>query len=212
MNGPNGQAAGRVRVLLVVEGLYDIRFLRRISATLHAGQPEVPNLANLEARQELIFVPIGGGDLAAWSHRLAGLGLPEFHLYDREAPPETAARQRAADRVNQRAGCRAALTGKRNLENYLHPAAIRQAHGIELSYGSQDDVADLAARVCYAARFASLPWDRLPARLRRRLRCRAKLWLNTYAAAAMTPDLLAQRDPDGEVAGWLRTIAELAGF
>ena len=26
----------------------------------------------------------------------------------------------------------------------------------------------------------------------------------------MTPERLAERDPDGEVIGWLRTIAELA--
>lgn len=212
MNGPTGQPTSSVRLLLVVEGLYDIRFLRRISATLRAAQPDLPDLATLEARQELIFVPIGGGDMAAWSGRLAGLGLPEFHLYDREAPPETQSRQRAADLVNRRAGCRAALTAKRNLENYLHPTAIRQAHDIELSFGDADDVAELAARECYSLRFSSVCWEHLPARLRRRLRCRAKFWLNTYAAAAITPDLLAHRDPDGEVAGWLRAIAELAGF
>ncbi len=38
---------------------------------------------------------------------------------------------------------------------------------------------------------------------------RAKQWLNTGAASKMTPDLLTERDPDGDVRGWLRTMARM---
>ena len=37
----------------------------------------------------------GGGSVAASVHRLAPLGLPEFHIYDHKLPPETDVRRAA---------------------------------------------------------------------------------------------------------------------
>ena len=45
---------------------------------------------------------------------------------------------------------------------------------------------------------------------RRRLRYKAKKWLNTRAVEQMTAARLAERDPDGEVRAWLATIANLS--
>ena len=39
-----------VKVLVVVEGMNDIEFLRRISRVLHADQPSVPDLGRMERR------------------------------------------------------------------------------------------------------------------------------------------------------------------
>ncbi|GAJ06872.1 unnamed protein product, partial [marine sediment metagenome] len=39
----------------------------------------------------------------------------------------------------------------------------------------------------------------------------AKLWLNGEAVKAMTPELLTQSDPSGDVRAWLRQIAQLVG-
>jgi hypothetical protein len=50
----------------------------------------------------------------------------------------------------------------------------------------------------------------LSRRARRRLRDKAKKWLNRDAVERMTPERLAERDPAGEVISWLRMIAELA--
>jgi hypothetical protein len=102
------------------------------------------------------------------------------------------------------------LTAKRSLENYLHSEAIHEARGVRLEFDDQTDVADLAARHCYDCRPPEIPWRDLPPRARKRLRERAKHWLNYYAATRMTPERIAQRDPAGEIRGWLRTIAELA--
>jgi hypothetical protein len=123
-----------VRILLVVEGMNDIAFLRRISLVLHDADGSLPNLAEMEQRGELIFVPFGGGHVRAWSDRLAPLARPEFHLYDHELPPETDLRREAAATVNRRSRCKAVVTNKRCLENFLHPegeilswmSAIRQ--------------------------------------------------------------------------------------
>jgi hypothetical protein len=46
---------------------------------------------------------------------------------------------------------------------------------------------------------------------KKRRRNRIKGWLNTRAAERMTPEQIARADPQGEIAGWLETIARMAG-
>jgi hypothetical protein len=99
---PYFTANGPVSVLLVVEGTNDIEFLRRISLILHTHDLSRPNLAAMEQRGELVFVPFGGGKVAAWTHRLDPLGKPEFHLLDHELPPETEHRRHAVETINRR--------------------------------------------------------------------------------------------------------------
>ena len=193
-----------------MEGPHDIEFLKRISSILSADDPTLPNLAVMERRGEPVFVPFGGGDLWLWVDRLAPLALPEFHLYDQESSPESELRQRVADTVNQRPGCRTVLTSKRSLENYLHPAAVREVCGIELVFTDDDPVADLIAQRLYAHQ-DGVPWQELPCRTLTRRRNRVKKWLHTKAVDRMTPRRLAERDPHGEVASWLEIIASLAG-
>ncbi|NQT40152.1 MAG: ATP-dependent endonuclease [Planctomycetes bacterium] len=184
--------------------------MRRISAILHIDDPHVPDLSAMECRGELIFVPFGGGDVSLWTDRLAGLDRPEFHLYDREMPPETQSRQTIADAVNRRPRCQAVLTDKRSLENYLTPSAIREAGAVDITFGDRDHVAELVARRMHARLTGQPPWNDLSARRRKRRRDRVKKWLNTRAVARMTPERLAKRDPVGEVRCWLATIARLA--
>lgn len=202
--------SSRAKVLVVVEGPHDIEFLRRISVILHADDPGLADLAGMERQGELIFVPFGGGDLWLWVDRLAALGKPEFHLYDREEPPETEQRKRAAAMVNMRPGCQARVTSKRSLENYLHAAAIREASGIEMVVTDDCHVADLIARQSHLRQGGQTPWDELPRRTHTRRRNRVKKWLVAKAIDRMTPERLAERDPDDEIASWLRTIAALA--
>ncbi len=196
-------------LLCVVEGRHDVQFLRHLSATLADSDPTFPDLGRLEAWGQLVFVPFGGGDVGAWSERFAPLGCPEFHLYDRELPPETAARRAAVSRANQRANCRAFLTTKRSLENYLHPLALARAGGRLLEFDDNDAVAEIAARQSFEDLRVTNDWSRLSRRARARFTNRAKCWLNTAAVAQLTPELLAERDSAGEVCGWLRAISAL---
>ena len=117
------------KVLFVVEGKHDIEFLRRVSRNLHRSDASLPDLANMEQAGRLIFIPFGGGDILGWADRLAGLNESECHLYDREAPPETAIRQQAACIVNARPRCRAFVTKRRSLENYLAASVIQETRG-----------------------------------------------------------------------------------
>ena len=198
-----------VRLLLVVEGMNDIEFLRRISMMLHASDSSLPNLAEMEQHGELIFVPFGGGHVRAWAERLAPLARPEFHLYDHELPPETELRMQAADSVNERPRCKAVLTHKRCLENYLHPDAIFAAGGIHVHFDDFDCVAELTARELYRQRPGEIAWQLQARRSQSRMANRAKRWLNTQAVEHMTPALLDAQDRGGEIISWMLAINEL---
>lgn len=199
------------RAIILLEGENDAEFMKRVSAILHDDDFRIPNLESREKAGEIIFVPIGGSNFVHWTQRLAGLGLPEFHILDHEISPLTEERQRAADIVNRRPGCRAVLTGKRAMENYLSPEALRDVRGLEIAFGDLDDVPLLAAQ--RLLELAGGPdWSAMPARSRRRLKDRAKAWLNKGAASRMTVARLNQRDPAGEIRAWLLAIAEMADY
>ena len=198
-----------VRVLVVVEGINDIEFLRRISRIVHADDESLPDLAWREAEGELVFLPVGGSELEKWTHRLAPLQIPEFHLYDRDTSPLTEEHQLAVDAINRRAGCIAALTGKRHLENYIHPQALHRVRGLQIEYGLDDDLPELVAQRTYDLLGGIYPWQEIPSRKRRQLKHRAKRFLNAEVVDAMTPDLLAEQDPAGDVQSWLEAIAWL---
>jgi len=198
-------------VIVVVEGKNDICFLKHVSRLLHGTNAALPNLAAWEEAGRLLFVPCGGA-LDNWADRLGPLGLPEFHLYDRdrELPPETQRRREAVTRINGRPDCYAALTSKRSLENYLHPAAISAAGGLRIEFGDFDPVGELVARRRYESLGGATAWQLLSRRARKRMTNRAKGWLNTEAVGRMTFDELSHQDPDAEIAGWLAAIANLA--
>ena len=196
-------------VLTVVEGGSDIEFLRRTSVILHADDARLPVLSHLERRGRIVFVTFGG-DPRNWVFRFAHLGHPEFHLFDREVPPATDIRRESAQIINLRPGCHAAVASKRSIENYLHCDAIREARGVDVRFSDDDDVADLVAERCFLRQHPGDHWGELSTRARRRLRNRAKSWLNTLAVDRMSVARFAERDPAGEIRGWLRMIAKLA--
>lgn len=208
---PGGSFAAPRPLLLLVEGSNDASFLIRLSRLLYEKQVSPISLAAPMESQKLVIVPMGGGIPADWWNRLAPLGCPEFHLYDREVEPQTSLRQQLALRVNSRPSCRAQVTTKRSLENYLHPAAIQRAGGPELTFGDDACVAHLLVRSKLQRMQSRIHWEDLSPRTRQRLSSRAKNWLNTQAAEQMTPELLAERDPSGEVLGWFSIIAQLLG-
>lgn len=199
---------GTSQVVVVVEGLHDIEFLRRISRMLHKHDPDLPGLDRLEADGRLTFLTTRSNGLGSVS-TVGSLTCGEFHLYDREMPPVTDERLRLVGLLKQRSHCRAVLTTKRAIENYLHSDAVCEAGRVEVSFGDFDDVAEIVAHAEFQVN-QNRSWEALSRRGRRRLRDKAKRWLNREAVDRMTPDRLAERDPDGEVIGWLQTIAELA--
>jgi len=193
--------------MIIVEGTNDIEFLLRLSRRLSTTDASIPDLQALATAGLVVFVPMGGGNPAAWTDRFAPLGCPEFHLYDREVPPETELRQRAVTHVAARPQCRAFLTGKRALENYLHPLAIAAAGGGDITFGDADCVTTILARKWYEP---GRNWSEIPWRARSRFCQRAKRWLNTIAIEQMTADWLRQRDPANDLQGWFKAISQMA--
>ena len=194
-------------VLIIVEGIHDVEFLRRLTANLHLADASIPNLAAREQAGLVVFVPFGGGSVLAWSSRFAPLRCREFHLYDREIAPETPVRQEAVDCINRRPNCHALLLRKRALENYLHTAAIVNSGGGMIVVNDEASMALAVARDWDHRQPQACPRDALASRARRRIAARSKRWLNTVAVNAMTLGLLHQRDPAGELLSWLRAIA-----
>ncbi len=193
-------------LLIITEGVLDITCLTRFSQIVHAVHPELPDLQQLADQRKAIFLPAGGGDLAAWITRLAPLGCSQFFLFDREQQPETDVRQRIVDQINEQPGCRAALTSKRSLENYLHSTAIAATFGVTIEITDDAPVVELVARALHPS---SSHGPNATQRNQKRQIYRAKRRLNFETTQHMTADLLAERDPSGEVVEWFRTIANL---
>ena len=196
-------------LLIVVEGPHDVTFLQQISRILAADDPQILDLAQAESRHQVLFLPIGGGYLWNWVERLAPLGLPEFHLYDRELSPETSRRQSFIARLRLRPGCRAYLTAKRSLENYLPADAIARHAQVRDPVTSENDVALDLARAWWDRSPRSQGWTALLDRRRKKLREQAKRFLHQTVVPQLTSHDIARGDPAGELHGRLQEIGAL---
>ncbi|WP_417736916.1 hypothetical protein [Rosistilla oblonga] len=67
----------------------------------------------------------------------------------------------------------------------------------------------MTAREPYRQRPGETAWQRQARRSQSRMANLAKRWLNTVDVEHMTPTLLAERDPDGEVMSWMLAINDL---
>ena len=196
---------GRVRVLLCVEGPTDIDFLSNIANIL---RPKYPIIPHIEDDPRVGIIMLSGGNLKHWVDRryLEKLSTPQMHIYDRDdkQPPQYEAHIR---RVIQEGhwGC---LTKKREIENYLHPEAIRVALNVEVEFGDMDDVPTLVAEKIHAASESTKPWAELDDHDKRQKVSKVKKRLNNDAAKKMTIDLLEARDPDGEVLEWFADLVD----
>ncbi len=200
-----------VKLFWGVEGINDENFFVGISRMLKNHGENVPDLEQLITDNHLVFIPLGGRNLAHWVSRLASLNRPEFYIFDRgAAPPEVSEYQGQADEFDRQPNATASLTSKREIENYLHADAIRAARsGIEVTFDDFDDLPEMVAKKVHEQGGSPTEWDALTEENKGKKESRAKKWLNTDAVAAMTPTLLDERDPDGEIRGWLASIANI---
>lgn len=174
----------RIRVLICVEGPTDVENLRVLSHLLHEQDPNLPDLG-LDPRVAL--VPLGGGTLKHWVERdyLGGLNRPQVHIYDGDVDQY----KEACDKINSRGdGSWAAQTKKREIENYIHSQALYDAFGITVQVGDMDDVGKLVG-------------DQIGCRCEK-----AKKRISQEAFPKMTAAMLDERDPEGEIKGWLCRI------
>ena len=198
------------KVFVGVEGVNDIDFLKNISKMLIANGEDGIDLTSLEDNGELVFIPLGGSSLSLWTHRLAGLNRPEFHLYDRDdAPPATSRHQDTVDQFNARNDSTAMLTGKREMENYIHSDAILDSLGVTISVDDFCDVPDLVAEQLHIANGGQGAWDDLDSDKKKKKVSRAKRRLNNEVLESMTVERLNFIDQANDVRAWLSEIKRL---
>lgn len=201
-----------IRIFVGAEGNNDISFLRGISAMLNSAGESTIDLSQLEAEGKLMFVPLGGSNLNLWVTRLQGLSRPEYYIFDRDTkPPSPPKYHQQISEIKGRADCYAQATAKREIENYIHPDAIKRVLEVEVSFGDYDDVPDLVAEKTHGKSESLTPWGNLDEETKGKKRSRAKKRLNMECPAAMTPQLLDSIDSAGEVRSWLSDIAGLVG-
>ena len=197
-----------VRAFLGVEGKWDIEFLKRLSRILHADDQTVPDLTAAEASGALVFIPLGGSSMDLWSARLSGIDRPEYYITDRDNPPPAQAKYQAQHAIwNARPNCTAYCTSKRELENYLHPDAIRViASTFPSAIQDFDDVPMMLAETLHTADPAAPNWLTVTSEKRKEKASRAKRRLAQECVDNMTTALLNQTDATGELVGWLRNL------
>lgn len=193
-------------MLVVLEGVYDIRFLRHASSVLHVADPSILDLAALESARKLTLVPLGGGNPSEWPYRFEGLLMNERHIYDREEPPATRERELAIEALNRRTGCSGRIMSRRGMENFFHPKALSEATGVELAFGDNDDVPLLLAKCRFESEPGAPPWESLTPHQRKRIRERIKRILHTRALERMSAERFDEQDPGGEIREWLAWI------
>jgi putative ATP-dependent endonuclease of OLD family len=200
-----------VKLFIGLEGRTDIIFFKNISRTLHLSGEDVLDLHDLEEKGHVIFFPLGGSNLTLWTSKLANLNRPEFYLFDRdEQPPRVSRYQSTVDEINQRENCFAVLTNKKETENYIHPLAIRSARQeVEINFGDFDDVPALVAQIVHINSESPNRWEDLHDDVKEKKISKAKNWLNSEASDFISPEMLTEIDPDGEVRSWMRKIKEL---
>ena len=194
----------RVKVLVCLEGPNDINFFKRISSILHNQDPSLP-LLDYDPR--IALLPLGGSSLKAWvqAHYLKNLGKPEVHVYDRDTLtlPQY---QEACDEVNSRDdNSFAVLTSKREMENYLHPDAIKEVLGVEISFDGSSDVPELAAKAVHELN-SEILWGTLTEGKKKKKEGRVKKRLNDDVVAKMTYERLQEMDLENEVISWFEEI------
>jgi putative ATP-dependent endonuclease of OLD family len=191
----------RVRVLVCVEGPTDVAALKHLSAALNSEDQSLPNLL---VDDRVAFVPMGGGTLKHWvtENYLRGLRRPEIHIYDSDVKSygETVAE------VNARTdglGSWAMQTSKHEIECYLHHDAIYTAFGVSVDV--VDHPSDEKPDVPTAFSTAISPVKKLDKPVGS---TKAKQWLAQSAFPKMTAAMLRERDPEGEVRGWMQRIRD----
>jgi len=200
-----------VKLFVGIEGIHDYNFLVSYSKMLKDHGEDFPDLELLENKNEIIFFPMGGGNLIYWVSRLKGLSRPEFYITDRDnQPPAQPKYQTFIDEINARGGnCTAICTNKKEMENYIHPLAIRSVRPeIDITFSDFDDVPEIIAKIIHENSESTILWDDLKKERKDEKISNAKRWLNTQAIENMTPELLTNIDHGNEVRGWLNKIKE----
>lgn len=183
-----------VKFLLCLEGPTDVDAFKSFSRCLREKYPDVIDIEN---DKRVLVVPLGGSILKYWVEKqyFKNLGCPEIHIYDNDVNTY----QKSIDEVNARKdGSWGTLTQKFEIENYLHPEAIKSVYGVDVDT-SQNDVPKLFG-IAYSEK------NKLDGVMKGKT---AKPYLSKVFQEGMNIQYLEEVDPNGEVKGWFDRIASM---
>lgn len=188
---PSPVDPSKVKVAIIVEGPNDVAALKRLSHTISQKNKEIVDLSSSE---EIIFIISGGSTLKYWvqNQYLKTLGIPEWHLVDRDEkiPPSY---EKWCIKVNSRGdGSKAFMTTKREMENYIHPRAIKEYFELEeeLTFDDMSDVPKMIGTLV----------EMKPNTV--------KLYLNKEVLSLMTYEEIKEMDCYNEIEGlWLKELS-----
>jgi putative ATP-dependent endonuclease of the OLD family len=177
-----------------------IQALKCLSRALHVADPTLPDLSQ---DRRVAVVPLGGSTLQHWvaGHFLSGLGRKEAHIYD----SDVAEYGKSIDAVNARQnGSWGVQTLKHEIESYLHADAINDALGVVVEVADHLNVSGHAVPKAVSIALHALNPVGEPKR-----DGTVKKLLAEKAFPYMTAGRLAERDPTGEVKGWMVRLADM---
>lgn len=183
-------------IVLYVEGPSDVLFFNSVSKILN--QFDSTKYSDFTKSKNLLIVPMGGGTMKQWVNYkyLETLQLPSFYLFDKDLDAQ---HQREVDELKTDPQCLYAfLTDKREIENYIAPAAIERYFSKLLKsefsmpeLNSESDVTNLLKKAGVNQRQSYL-----------------KETLNSKVAAQMTADEFLSNDTTGFMAEFIAKITK----
>lgn len=191
--------ASKVQVILYLEGPTDVVAFKAFSRCLRERYHDVVDLEN---DKRIVIIPLGGSVLKHWVEQkyLKELNRPEVYICDNDVKDY----QKAVATVNLRTdGSWGVLTKKYEIENYLHPVAIKQIYGVDIDT-SEKDVPKLFGKEYFRKKgyLNNNKEEGLKSKT-------AKRMLSKVFEEAMNLQLLEEIDPDGEVKGWFDKISSM---
>lgn len=189
----------RVKLLICVEGPTDISALKYLSNALYKEDATLPNLMTDD---RVVFISMGGSTLGHWvdQHYLRKLNKREIHIYDSDVKNYS----NYVNKINnKRDGSYAFQTRKYEIENYLHPRTIFEAFKIQM------DVTDFPVDGNGIPEIFGEKYSKLNKLGNQMGSSKSKNKLAEKAFPLMTAQMIDERDPDGEVRGWMQKIKEM---
>jgi len=180
-----------VKVVVCVEGPTDVIAIQALNRCL---REHYPDMIDLTTNPQIMIIPLGGSILKHWAdyQYLRKLNCKEFHVYDNDV----AKYQETVDAINARGdGSWAALTSKREIENYLHQDAIAETYGVNVETDSDGVPRRFGEAYSRQQAFDGVMKDNT-----------SKKYLSRVFSERMNYERLIARDPDGEVKDWFDRI------
>lgn len=199
----------RLELIFYVEGTTDIEYIKHFSKLLRSHDVTIPDV---DSDARIAIVSLGGQNLQQWIQKkvLSEAHAREFHLYDRgsQNPPRF---QADCEAVNARGeGYVALLTIKNEIENYLHPDAVRDGLGINCDpITDGEDFVIRLAQLLNASDPQATPWDQYNSDQIKQKETNLKKRLVREVLPHMTIERLLEVDTSGEIQAWYTSVRDM---